>query len=172
MHLISILLLATKLEWKSALKKWGIMSLQKTKSVYARSEQQYITAGRKVQVPWGGIHEWLKTEQEDCNMDWWSKCSSVSALSLCGHKTRALKTLQSCQFWIILCSFLLIHNYDYECYAITKRVLSQAQAAEIGFLLIVHSVTLHDKVCSCWIPKALNVESLLHIVRCIPLMLA
>jgi len=42
----------------------------------------------------------------------------------------------------------------------TERVLYQAQAAEMGFLRKVHGFTLHDKVRSCKIRKALNVEPL------------
>ena len=34
-------------------------------SVYAARERQYTTSGGNVQAPWGGIHEWRKTEQGD-----------------------------------------------------------------------------------------------------------
>jgi len=44
---------------------------------------------------------------------------------------------------------------------ITENILSQFQAAEMGFLRRVHSVTLRDKVRSCKNRRALNVESLL-----------
>jgi len=43
----------------------------------------------------------------------------------------------------------------------TESMLSQAQAAEIGYVLRVHVVTLRDNVSSCDICKALNVEPLL-----------
>jgi len=31
--------------------------------------RQYTAAGGEVQVPWGGIHEWRKTEQGDWYTD-------------------------------------------------------------------------------------------------------
>jgi len=47
----------------------------------------------------------------------------------------------------------------------TERILSQVQVAEMGFLRKVHGVTLRDKVSSCEIRKALNVEPHLRIER-------
>jgi len=47
----------------------------------------------------------------------------------------------------------------------TEKILSQVQAAEMGFLRRVHVVTLRDKVRSSEIHKALNVEPLLRIER-------
>jgi len=41
----------------------------------------------------------------------------------------------------------------------TEIILSQVQAAEMGFLRRVHGVTLRDKVRSYEIRRALNVES-------------
>ena len=43
----------------------------------------------------------------------------------------------------------------------TERTLFQVQAAEMGFLRRVHGVTLRDKVRSCEIRRAVNVELLL-----------
>jgi len=40
----------------------------------------------------------------------------------------------------------------------TEKVLTQVQAAELGFLLRAEGVTLSDKVRSCEIRKDLNVE--------------
>jgi len=45
----------------------------------------------------------------------------------------------------------------------TKRVLPQVQAAEMGFLRRFHGVKLGDKVRSCKFCKAVSVESLLRI---------
>jgi len=47
----------------------------------------------------------------------------------------------------------------------TEMISSQWQAAEMGFLGRVHGVTLRDKVRSCEIRRALNVEPLLRIER-------
>jgi len=47
----------------------------------------------------------------------------------------------------------------------TERILSQERAVEMGFLRRVHCVTLRDKVRSCEVRKALNVEPLLRIER-------
>jgi len=44
-------------------------------------------------------------------------------------------------------------------------ILSQAQAAEMGFLRRVHGVTLRDKMRSCEIRKTLYIEPLLRIER-------
>ena len=47
----------------------------------------------------------------------------------------------------------------------TEKVFSQMQAAEMGFLRRVHGVTLRDKVPSCEIRRALNVEPLLLLIE-------
>jgi len=62
-HLIDFLLRATKQERKSALKYWGIVSLKTPKAVCFARERKYTAADGVVQVPWGGIHEWRKSEQ-------------------------------------------------------------------------------------------------------------
>jgi len=43
----------------------------------------------------------------------------------------------------------------------TERILSQLQAAGVGFLRRVHGATLRNKLLGCEIRKALNVEPLL-----------
>ena len=43
-----------------------------------------------------------------------------------------------------------------------RRPWSEVQTTQMGFLRRVHSVTLLDKVCSCEICKALNVEPLVQ----------
>jgi len=45
----------------------------------------------------------------------------------------------------------------------TERVLSQVQAAEMGFLRRLHGMTLRDKVRSCDICKGVNVSPLLRV---------
>ena len=54
---------------------------------------------------------------------------------------------------------------SYESWVMTTRILSQALAAEMGYMRKVCSVTIRDKVRSCEIRKALNVEPLLRIKR-------
>ena len=61
--------------------------------------------------------------------------------------------------------FVLIITCGTESWVITERIISQGQAAEMGFLQRVHCVTLGDKVRSCEILRALNVEKLLRIER-------
>jgi len=56
--------------------------------------------------------------------------------------------------------FVLILIYGHESWAVTERVLYQAQAVHMGFLQIVHEVTLCDEVHSCEIHKTLNIEPL------------
>jgi len=62
-------------------------------------------------------------------------------------------------------SFVPILTYGRESLVLTVRVIPQVQAAEMGFLRRVHGVELRDKVRSCEIRKALNVELLLRIER-------
>jgi len=59
--------------------------------------------------------------------------------------------------------FVPVLTYDPESWPMTEITLSQGQAAEMGFLGRVHGVTLRDKVRSCEIRRALNVEPLLRI---------
>jgi len=49
----------------------------------------------------------------------------------------------------------------HESWVMTERVLSVVQAAEMGYLRRVYDVALRDKVRSCEIRKALNIEPLL-----------
>jgi len=63
------------------------MSLTMPKAVYSASERIYTAAGADVQVLWGGIHEWRKSEQRD----WESKRSSSWALLLRGDEMGAFK---------------------------------------------------------------------------------
>jgi len=69
----------------------------------------------------------------------------VEQLSLCDHKTGAFKDRKtiSCESW-----------------PMAKTMLSQIQAADLGFLRNVHGVTLPDKVPGCKIRKTLNIEPL------------
>jgi len=57
--------------------------------------------------------------------------------------------------------FVPILTCSHWSWAITEIVLSQEQAAKIGFLLSLHSMTLRDKVRSCEYRKILNVESII-----------
>ena len=43
----------------------SIVSIKTPKAVFSASERQFTAAGGDVQVPWGGIHEWPKSEQRD-----------------------------------------------------------------------------------------------------------
>jgi len=56
--------------------------------------------------------------------------------------------------------FVLICTCGHESWVLTERVLSQVLVAEIGFFQTVCNVALHNKVRSCEIPKALDVELL------------
>jgi len=46
------------------------MSLKMPKAVFSASEWKYAEAGGDVQVPWGGIHEWRKSERRNWYTDW------------------------------------------------------------------------------------------------------
>jgi len=55
--------------------------------------------------------------------------------------------------------FIPILTYGHESWVVTERIPSLVQAAEVEFLPRVQGVILRDKVRSCEIFKALNVES-------------
>jgi len=85
-HLVGFLLRATM--WKGALNR----------SVYVSPETQVCApckwaeinaAGRDLQVPWWGMHEWQNAEQGVWFTDRWCKCRFACALSFCGDKTWA-----------------------------------------------------------------------------------
>ena len=54
--------------------------------------------------------------------------------------------------------FVPILTYDPDSWVVTEIILSQGQAAKMGFLRRAHGVTLPDKVRSCEIRGALKVE--------------
>jgi len=56
--------------------------------------------------------------------------------------------------------FVPILTNGHESWLMTKRILTEVQAAETGFSRRVHGLTLCDKVRKCEIRKALNVEPL------------
>ena len=80
-----------------------------------------------------------------------------------GNKTGPFSTLQSCLF--LKSVFVPILTYGHGSWAMTERISSQVQPAEMGFLRRVHGVTLRGDVRSCEICKALNVEPFLRIDR-------
>ena len=61
--------------------------------------------------------------------------------------------------------FVPIIAYGHESWVITEIILSQVQAAVIVILRSIHCATLCDKVRSCKIRRALNVEPLLRFER-------
>ena len=64
------------------------------------------------------------------------------------------------------CISLSTLTYGHESWVMTERVISQVQAAEMGFLRRGHSVPLFTTIKrSCEIRKALNVKPLLRIER-------
>jgi len=54
---------------KISTKNWGIVFLKTTKAVYSARERKYTAAGGDVQVTWGGIYEWPKSDQRDWYTD-------------------------------------------------------------------------------------------------------
>ena len=85
-------------------KVWGIVSLKTPKAVYSASERKYTAAGGDVQVPWGNIHEWPKSEQRNWYMDWQSKLSSAWNWLLRGDEIGAFKDRNAVSFQFGLCS--------------------------------------------------------------------
>ena len=78
----------------------------------------YIAAGRKVQLPWAGIHKWRKAEQKDQYTGLQIKYSSAWALSLCVGKTGAFKNRKAVSFQIDRCyntrlwPVILVNNWN------------------------------------------------------------
>ena len=75
----------------------------------------------------------------------------------------SFQTPQSSQF--LKRSLFRIHTYGHEFWETTDTVLSQGQAAEMGFSGRVHGMTLRENVPDCNISKSLNVEPLPRIER-------
>jgi len=57
--------------------------------------------------------------------------------------------------------FVLILTYSHEYRIMAERILPLAQAAEMGLFRRVHAVKCREKVLSCEVRKALNIEPLL-----------
>ena len=83
-----------------------------------------------------------------------AKCSFGLALSVRGHKTRAFKHRETIR--------LKIGVYGHKSQVMTKIMLSQVQAPEMGLLRRVHSVTLCAEVRSSEIRQVLNIEAFLQ----------
>ena len=58
-------------------------------------------------------------------------------------------------------SFATVLTYGHECWVMTKRVRSQAQASEMKFLQRIEEVTLFNEVRSFEIREPINIEPLL-----------
>jgi len=50
---------------KLSTKKLRYCVSQDAEAVYSASERKYTAAGGNVQLSWGGVHEWRKSEQRD-----------------------------------------------------------------------------------------------------------
>ena len=68
-------------------------------------------------------------------------------------------SFQTPQIYVFKSIIVPILTYDPESWVMTVIILSQVQAAEMGFLRRVDGVTLRDKVGSGEIRRVLNVES-------------
>ena len=66
--------------------------------VYVADQQQYTSAGEKVEGAGGGIRKWWRMEERDWYMDCFSKCSFVSTLSFCVHEMGAFKRQKAVNF--------------------------------------------------------------------------
>ena len=69
------------------------------------------------------------------------------------------------QSFVFKSVFVPILTYGHESWIMSEIILSEVQAAEMGFLRRNHGATLCDKVRSCEIHNAVNVEPLLRIQR-------
>ena len=132
-------------------------SLQKAKSVYVASERntlQYVEMNKYVGVPFTSDGRWNKVidtriGKANAVLRELNRSFVTNKLS----NTATLSIFKSVFVPIIICG--------HQPWVMTETV----QGAEMGFLRGVHGATLRDKVRSCDIREAENVEPLLRIER-------
>jgi len=142
---------------KSAVKDRVIICLKNNSSVCCKQAALHCSRWWSSS---GGIYEWWKAEQGDWCTDWWSKCSSALASSLCVDTPAAFKHGKA-----ILNRSLFRWSHGHEFWFMTEGILSRDQAAEMGFLRRVRGVIPRDNVRNCEIRKALNVETLIDQIK-------
>jgi len=108
------------------------------------------------QVSWDGSHNWQKEEQGD----WYTYGKANAVLLRLYHSVVIKRELSNTAK---LSDFKSVIIKGHESWGMSEKILSQVQAAEMGLLWRVHSVTLHDEVPNHENCKALNVELLLRI---------
>jgi len=107
------------------------MSLYKPKVAYAAIESQFTAAGGEVQVPRGGINEWLKPERQAIDTRIGKANAVLRALHRSVATKRAFKHRRAVSFKSI---FVTILTYGLESWVMTERILTQVQAPKTGFL--------------------------------------
>ena len=137
------------------------MSLQKPRSVYAESKQQYTAAGRR--VPWSGIYKWGKAGQGVCNTDWQAN-TLLRELYRSVVTKREFSNTAALSVFKCVFVFVPILIYGHESWVMTKRAISSATDRS-GFSRKVYGVTLRDKVLSCEIRNNFSVEPLFRTKR-------
>jgi len=139
------------------------MSLYKPKVVYAASERntlQQLKEFKYIGVVFTSDGRW--SEEAD---GWIAKANAVLHDLYCSVVTKP-EVSSTTKLLVFKSVFVPILTCDPESWVVTEIILSQGrQAAEMGFLRKAHDVTLRDKVRSCKIRRALNVEPLLRIGR-------
>ena len=163
MHLIGFHLRESKQERKSARKRPMYYTSQDAQSsVYSKwAAIQCSRWNLSTSVPCGGIHVLQKSKQRGWYSDSESKRSYTWALLLRG-KNGSFQRSQSFLFESVFVSILVC---GHEPRVTTKRMLSQEQVREMGFLRRVQGVTHRDKMHRFEIRKARNVTPLLRIKR-------
>ena len=119
MHLIDFSCVRSGM--KNSTKRTEVLSLQKAKSVHAASKQQYTAAGREVQVPLGGIHEWRKPGQGGWYTDRWSK---RVLRELCRFVVRKRKFSNTTKLFIYKLVLVPILTYGHESCVMANTVPS------------------------------------------------
>jgi len=161
MHFIGFQLHASKQERKSALKRPMYYVSQDAKAVFSRwtakqcsrwsTMPQYFAVSPVMKVGTKRLIHGFRKQTQFCVSFvalWWKRELS---------KTTKISLFKSVFIPILIC--------DHESWVVTEIILSQEQAAEMGFLRRVQGVTLCDKMHRFEIRKARNVKPLLRIER-------
>jgi len=161
---IGFLLRATQAGMKTSTKQTELKSLDQPKAVYAASggntlqqvaKFKYLKVVQYLRVTWGGARRSLHglVKQTQFSVSFYRSVMTKRELS----NTAKLAVFKSV--------FVPILRYGHESWVMGERILSQVQAAEMAFMRKVHGVTLRDKLRSCEVRRAMNVEPLLRIER-------
>jgi len=145
-------------------KAWMKISTKKTKVLYLSSNPsqctlQQVEKFKYIMVELTSDGQWNKKIDA-----WINKANTVLHELYCSVVTEQ-ELWNTTKLSVFKSVLVLVLTHGHESWAMTDSVISLVEVAEMEFLWRVHSMTLCNKVCSCEICNALNVEPLLRIKR-------